>query len=67
MIAIDGKNLKHSYDKKAGNRAINMVSAWAGTNKLVLAQRKVDSKSNEITAIPELIKVGSSGLIMLNN
>ncbi|MDY6900708.1 MAG: ISAs1 family transposase [Cyanobacteriota bacterium] len=57
VIAIDGKNLKHSYDKKAGNRAINMVSAWAGTNKLVLAQRKVDSKSNEITAIPELIKV----------
>ena len=28
VIAIDGKNLKHSYDKKAGNRAINMVSAW---------------------------------------
>lgn len=45
VIAIDGKNLKHSYDKKAGNRAISMVSAWAGTNKLVLAQRKVDSKS----------------------
>ena len=57
VIAIDGKSLKNSYDKKAGNRAINMVSAWAGTNKLVLAQRKVDSKSNEITAIPELIKV----------
>ena len=57
VIAIDGKNLKHSYDKKAGNRAINMVSAWATTNKLVLAQRKVNSKSNEITAIPELIKV----------
>ena len=57
VIAIDGKNLKHSYDRKAGNRAISMVSAWAGTNKLVLAQRKVDSKSNEITAIPELIKV----------
>ncbi len=57
VIAIDGKNLKHSYDKKSGNRAINMVSAWATTNKLVLAQRKVNSKSNEITAIPELIKV----------
>lgn len=57
VIAIDGKSLKHSYDKKAGNRAINMVSAWATTNKLVLAQRKVNSKSNEITAIPELIKV----------
>ena len=34
-----------------------MVSAWAASNKLVLGQRKVDSKSNEITAIPELIKV----------
>ena len=57
VIAIDGKSLKHSYDKKTGNRAINMVSAWAATNKLVLGQRKVDKKSNEITAIPELIKV----------
>ena len=57
VIAIDGKSLKHSYDKKTGNRAINMVSAWAVTNKLVLGQRKVDKKSNEITAIPELIKV----------
>ena len=57
VIAIDGKCLKHSYDKKAGNPVINMVSAWATSNKLVLGQRKVDSKSNEITAIPELIKV----------
>ena len=57
VIAIDGKSLKHSYDKKTGNRPINMVSAWAATNKLVLGQRKVDKKSNEITAIPELIKV----------
>ena len=43
VIAIDGKSLKHSYDKKAGNRAINMVSAWATNNRLVLGQRKVDS------------------------
>ncbi|NJO65718.1 MAG: ISAs1 family transposase [Richelia sp. RM2_1_2] len=57
VIAIDGKSLKHSYDKKVGNRAINMVSAWATSNKLVLCQRKIDSKSNEISAIPELIKV----------
>ena len=41
-------------DKKAGNRAINIVSAWATSNKLVLGQRKVDSKSNEITAIPRV-------------
>ena len=57
VIAIDGKSLKHSYDKKFGNRAINMVSAWATSNKLVLGQIKVDKKSNEITAIPKLIKV----------
>ena len=57
VIAIDGKNLKHSYDNKFGNRAINMVSAWSTSNKLVLGQIKVDKKSNEITAIPELIKV----------
>ncbi|MEM1395170.1 MAG: ISAs1 family transposase [Cyanobacteria bacterium P01_H01_bin.150] len=57
VIAIDGKSLKHSYDKKFGNRPINMVSAWATSNKLVLGQIKVDKKSNEITAIPELIKV----------
>lgn len=37
--------------------AIHMVSAWATTNRLVLGQQKVDKKSNEITAIPELIKV----------
>ncbi len=57
IIAIDGKKLKHSYDKQAGHGAISMVSAWATSNRLVLGQTKVDSKSNEITAIPELIKV----------
>lgn len=57
IIAIDGKRLKHSDDKQAGNRAINMVSAWATNNRLFIGQRKVDNKSNEITAIPELIKL----------
>lgn len=57
VIAIDGKKLKHSYDKQASKSAIHMVSAWAVTNRLVLGQRQVDEKSNEITAIPELIKV----------
>lgn len=56
IIAIDGKALKHSYDRQAGLRAINMVSAWAVNNRLVLGQTKVNNKSNEITAIPELIK-----------
>jgi predicted transposase YbfD/YdcC len=57
VIALDGKSLRHSYDKEAGLKAIHMVSAWATENRLVLGQLKVDKKSNEITAIPELIKV----------
>ena len=57
VIAIDGKQLRHSFDQKDGQSAISMVSAWATSNRLVLGQRQVDKKSNEITAIPELIKV----------
>lgn len=57
VIAIDGKTLRHSYDKGADKRAIHMVSAWATAQRLVLGQVKVDDKSNEITAIPELLKV----------
>jgi predicted transposase YbfD/YdcC len=57
VVAIDGKTLCGSYDKNNNQNAIQIVSAWATTNKLVLGQVKVDSKSNEITAIPELLKV----------
>lgn len=57
VIAIDGKTARRSYDKGKGKGAIHMVSAWASQNRLVLGQRKVDAKSNEITAIPELLKV----------
>jgi predicted transposase YbfD/YdcC len=57
VISIDGKTLRHSYDTESNKKAIHMVSAWASDQKLVLGQRKVDEKSNEITAIPELIKV----------
>lgn len=57
VIAIDGKTLRRSYDKGDNKGAIHMVSAWASHNRLVLGQRKVDEKSNEITAIPELLKV----------
>ncbi len=57
VIAIDGKTLRHSYDKAQDKGAIQMVSAWATTNRLVLGQVMVDSKSNEIKAIPELLKV----------
>lgn len=55
VIAIDGKQLRGSQDAPAGKAAIHMVSAWAATNGLVLGQRKVNEKSNEITAIPELL------------
>ena len=57
VIAIDGKTVRRSYDEGKNKGAIHMVSAWASQNRLVLGQRKVDDKSNEITAIPELLKV----------
>lgn len=57
VIAIDGKTLRGSHDQPAGKRAIHMVSAWASSNRLVLGQVKVDAKSNEITAIPELLRM----------
>jgi predicted transposase YbfD/YdcC len=56
VIAVDGKTLRRSHDKSNGKSAIHMVSAWASANGIVLGQVKTDEKSNEITAIPELIK-----------
>lgn len=56
QIAIDGKTLRRSHDRGAGKAPIHMVSAWASSNHLVLAQVKVDEKSNEMTAIPALLK-----------
>jgi predicted transposase YbfD/YdcC len=56
VVAIDGKALRRSFAKGTAKRAIHMVvSAWATANGVVLGQRKVDAKSNEITAIPELL------------
>jgi predicted transposase YbfD/YdcC len=55
VIAVDGKKLRRSHDREAGKAAIYMVSAWATQNQLVLGQTKVADKSNEITAIPELL------------
>lgn len=57
IIAFDGKQSRNSSDKKNGKRAINMVSALAIENRLILGQKKVEGKSNEITALPELIEV----------
>ena len=55
-ITGDGKTLKQSYDRNSFQKALHIVSAWANNNKLVLGQKKVDSKSNEITAIPALLE-----------
>ena len=57
IIAIDGKTLKCSHDHNSGKAAIHMVSAWSTANSLVLGQEKTAEKSNEITAIPELLEV----------
>lgn len=57
VIAIDGKTLCGSRDWGQGQAAIHMVSAWASQNRLVLGQVKVDDKSNEITAIPALLRL----------
>jgi predicted transposase YbfD/YdcC len=57
VIAIDGKKLRRSHDKGLGKSAIHRVSAWASATGLTLGQRKVDDKSNEITAIPVLLEV----------
>lgn len=57
VIAIDGKKLRRAHDQDAGKAAIYMVSAWATQNQLVLGQTKVADKSNEITAIPELLRL----------
>jgi len=57
VIAIDGKTLRRSFNKANGTSAIHMVSAFSTEAKLVLAQQKVEEKSNEITAIPKLLKL----------
>jgi predicted transposase YbfD/YdcC len=57
IVAFDGKTLRRSHDNSLGKAAIHMVSAWASSNRLVLGQLKVDEKSNEITAIPALLRL----------
>lgn len=57
LIAIDGKTIRRSFDKGDNKAAIHMVSAWSETNHLVLGQVATDAKSNEITAIPRLLKM----------
>lgn len=56
VIALDGKTVRRSHDRSSGKGPIHMVSAWATANRLVLGQVKVEDKSNEITALPRLLK-----------
>jgi predicted transposase YbfD/YdcC len=55
VVAVDGKTARRSFDRQGGRRPLHMVSAWAVEQRLVLGQRRVDGKSNEITALPELL------------
>ncbi len=57
VIAIDGKTARGSRDSFRGQEAIHLVSAWASEGGVLLGQRKVDAKSNEITAVPKLLKL----------
>jgi predicted transposase YbfD/YdcC len=57
VVAIDGKTLRRSFDRASSKSAIHMVSAWASANHITLGQVVVDEKSNEITAIPKLLKI----------
>lgn len=57
VVAIDGKTLRRSFDRASSKSAIHMVSAWASANHISLGQVVVEEKSNEITAIPKLLKI----------
>ena len=57
VVAIDGKTVRRSHDRRTGQEAIHMVSAWASQNSLVLGQTRTEAKSNEITAIPRLLEM----------
>ena len=57
QIAIDGKTIRRSHDRGIGKAALHLVSAWATANHLTLGQVAVSDKSNEITAIPELLEL----------
>ena len=57
VVAVDGKTLRRSHDRQQGKAALHLVSAWASATDLVLGQVATDQKSNEITAIPVLLRL----------
>lgn len=56
LVAIDGKTSRRSHNRKTGQKALHLVSAFATNSRLVLGQEAVEEKSNEITAIPALLE-----------
>jgi len=56
LVAIDGKTSRRSHDRKRGQKALHLVSAFATSRRLVLGQEATEEKSNEITAIPALVE-----------
>ena len=56
VVAIDGKTARRSYDTASGKAALHMVNAWATKNRVVLGQYNTEADSNELTAIPELLR-----------
>ena len=57
IVPLDGKTLRRSHDKSKGQRAIELVSAWTRANRLMLGQIKAAADSNEITAVPQLLRL----------
>jgi predicted transposase YbfD/YdcC len=57
IVALDGKTIRRSLDRADGKGPIHVVNAWASANEIVLAQFKVDAKTNEITALPQLLRL----------
>ena len=57
VLAVDGKTLRRSYDRAEAKSPLQLVSAWAAEQRLVLGQLAVDGKSNEITAVPKLLEM----------
>jgi hypothetical protein len=57
LVNIDGKTLRGAKEKGNSRSLIHMVSVWSASQRLVLGQKKVNEKSNEITAIPPLLKM----------
>ncbi len=57
VVAVDGKTLRRSHDRRTGKAALHLVSAWATESGLVVGQIGTDAKSNEITAIPALLRL----------